>query len=370
MDGLQYVIYDKAGNFRRKLVGLNSTAELVPNGISTAELTFDDDHPGAPAVVADGARCAVWFRGAERFRGRIESTPGFGPKGSITATVAGDMRKLWDWYGRQVPGAALNAQTSEYRVYAGKSEANFKTALAENIARLGPPVAGTWTVAPDHGFGTVSRAELRMHPLADKLLPALDADNLVIVLSYPDATTVHVDVREARTVPGTLTIASGVPDEYTFNRIAPTATRATVGGRGEGVAREFVEVIDTAREASWGDIIETFVDARNTEEGADLTLEAKDALAEGAARVGVSTELVETKRFMYGTTYTEGDLVRVKVGPVDTLERISVSISETTTGGVVVTPYIGETDVSSDTDVVLAAAVARLARGIRDSGRR
>lgn len=366
MDGLQYVIYDKAGNFRRKLAGLTSSAELIPNGISTAELILDDDHVGVPDVVADGARCAVWFRGAERFRGRIESTPGFGPKGRITATVAGDMRKLWDWYGRQVPGAALNAQTSEYRVYTGKSEANFKLALSENIARLGVP----WTVAPDHGFGEVTRAELRMHPLADKLIPALDADNLVIVLSYPDATTVHVDVREAQTVPGTLTLASGVPDAYDFTRIAPTATRATVGGRGEGVEREFVEVIDAAREANWGDIIETFVDARNTEVGADLTLEAKDALAEAAARVGVSTELVETPLFMYGTNYTEGDRVHVKIGPVDTLERISVSVSETPTDGVLVTPYIGETDVSSDTDVVLAAAVARLARGIRDSGRR
>ena len=365
-DDLKFVIYDKNDSFRRQISGLKAYADLVPNGVSTASFTLDDDHPAVADATADGARCAVHFRGKERFRGRIKETPGAGPTGDIDINVEGDHRKFWEWLGRQVPSAPLNSQTSEYRVYTGKSEKVFKDACAENFTRLGIP----WTVAPDHGLGTTTRAELRMHPLADKLFPALDKDGLVITLSYPTPGAVLVDVREPAVVPGTLTLETGVPDSYTFNRIAPTATRATVGGRGEGVEREFVEVIDTARETTWNDIIETFVDARNTAEDADISVEGREALEEAAARVGVDTKLVETKRFMFGTTYDVGDLVHVRIGPIDALERISVSISQDKNSGVVVTPYIGAPDVSADTDVALAAAVAALARGVRDSGRR
>jgi hypothetical protein len=366
VDGLRFVIYDKAESYKRKLVGLTASAELIPNGISTAEFAIDDDHIAVADIVAEGARCAVWFRGKEQFRGRISATPGAGPEGEMSVLVEGDMRKFWDWYGRQVPGAPLNAQTSEYRVYTGKSEAVFKAAVAENFARLGVP----WTVAADHGYGTDAKAEFRMHPLADKLFPLLEADDLLVTLSYPGGTAVQVDVREAMIVPGKLTLKSGVLNEYEYTRVAPDATRVTVGGRGEGVAREFVEVIDTAREAAWGDIIETFVDARNTEVGADLSKEGKEALEEAAARVGVTTELVESPRFRFGTTFDVGDLVSVNVGPVESIEPISVSIDETPSRGVLVTPFIGSADVSADTDVALATAVARLARGVRDSGRR
>lgn len=368
LDGLRFVLYDKAGVFRRSIMGAESAADLLVNGISTAEITLDDDHVAAVDVVTPGMRCAIEFRGKERFRGRIQSTPGAGPEGTITARVESDLRKFWDWYGWPVPSAPLNAQTSEYRVYTGPSESVFKTAVSENIARLGVP----WTVAPTLGRGSTSRAELRMHPLADKLLPLLDADGLVVVLSYADSGPgVTVDIREGNTVTGVLTIESGVPDGYEFTTEAPTATRVIVGGRGEGIEREFVQVIDAAREAEWGDIIESFKDARNTEEGSDISGDGLEVLAEGAPRVGIATQLVETERFMFGTTYDVGDFVAVRLGPVESLEQITgVSITETADEGVVVTPHIGEADVSADTDVALARAVASLARGVRDSGRR
>ncbi|MDF2992094.1 MAG: ArV2 [Microbacterium sp.] len=366
MDGLRFVLYDKASTYRRQLSGVEATADFLPNQIPVASFTVDDDHPAADAMADDGARCGVWFRGVERFRGAIVSTPGEGPEGTLTAHVEGDVRKLWDWLGWQVPGAPLNAQSAEYRVYTGAPETVFKQALAENFARLDVP----WTVAPDLGRGGAPvRVEFRMHPLADNLIPVLDAAGLVVVLSYTDE-GVTVDVREPDTVAGILTLESGVPDAYKFQRSAPTVTRVVVGGRGEGVEREFVEVIDADREAAWGDIIEGFTDARNTEEGSDIAIDGQQALAEGAPRAGVSTTLVETKRFQYGTTYIEGDLVHVKVGPVDIEQRLSVSVTETAEGGVDVVPHIGELEDSEDVDVQLAQQITRLQRAVRDQGRR
>ncbi|MDR6691338.1 hypothetical protein J2X55_002250 [Microbacterium sp. 1154] len=362
-DGLRFAIYDKTGSFRCQLEGVDATADLAPNAVPTATFTLDDDRKELADITANGARCGVWFRGKERFRGIIQETPGDGPYGKVTAHVRGDIRKLWHWQGRPVPSAGLGDQTSDYRVHSGPSETVFKDAVAENLLRLGVP----WSVAPSLGRGTATVASLRFHPLADKLLPGLDADHLIVALSY-DGPNVLVDVRQAKTVPGVLTIASGIPEGYKYERSGPTATRVVVGGRGEGVDREFVEFRDEALEADWGDIIEGFKDARNTEEGADLTIDAREALAEGRPKSGISTTLNETDRFQYGTTYTEGDLVTVRVGPIQRAQPISVSITETAGEGVVVTPRIG--NVEDDTTDALARDIARLARGIRDTGRR
>lgn len=364
MDGLRFVIYDKAGNFRRQLEGVDASADLIANAVSTAEFTIDDDHPAVDAITTDGARCAVWFRGAERFRGIIRETPGDGPDGQITARIRCDLRKLWEWQGWPVPGNAIGSQTSAYRTYTGPAETVAKNAIAENVARLGVP----WTVTGSAGRGATSRVAFRFHPLADKLIPILEANGLIVVLAYSGSSVV-VGLRERETVPGVLTVRSGVPEGYEYNRVAPTATRIIVGGRGEGVARELKRVMSSARETEWGDIIEGFVDARNTDEGADITLDGAEALAEGAASAALSTRLNETDRFMFGTTYDVGDLVNVRLGPLQVTQPVSVQITETAEQGVEVTPYIGDLEVTASTDVRMQRQIAKLAKNLRDKGR-
>lgn len=337
---------------------------MDPNVVPTASFTLDDDHDAVAALSATGARCAVWFRGAERFRGIVHGLRGVGPSGQITGSIRGDLRKLWHWHGRPVPAAALTGQNREYRTYAGTSEQVFKAALSENIARLGIP----WTVAPARGLGTNTRVQFRFHPLADKLMPLLAADNLIVELDYDADYNVSVDVRESTIVPGVLTEASGVAGSYTFERTEATATRLIVGGRGEGVARQFVEVRDSVLEADWGDIIESFKDARNSAEGSDLRVDGNDQLRDSAPTSGVSSKLTETASFRYGKTYDVGDQVTVRIGPVDRLQQIGVGISESADNGVLVTPRIG--DVDDSPSAVLAKQIARIARAQRDTGRR
>ena len=102
-DEIRFVVYDRAGAFRRTVVPRLSTAEMPANATPWAELTLDGDHEALPALTAEGAQCAYWFRGAERFRGRVSATPGDGPVGSVTARVEGDFRTLWDWQGWSKP---------------------------------------------------------------------------------------------------------------------------------------------------------------------------------------------------------------------------------------------------------------------------
>ncbi|HWU28021.1 MAG TPA: hypothetical protein VN041_02885 [Microbacterium sp.] len=362
-DEIRFVVYDKAGTFRRTVVPRLSTAEIPANSTPWAELTLDDDHDALPALTADGARCAYWFRGIEWFRGRVSATPGNGPVGSVTARVEGDFRKLTEWQGWPKPTAAITAQDVDYARYTGSSEDVFKAALAANFSRLGVP----WTVAASLGRGSAARAEFRFHPLAEKTIPALDADDLIVTIGYaPDPV---VDVRASALVPGLLSDLTGALEDYDWTRNAPSATRVVVGGAGEGAARELYQQIDTAREADWGDIIETFKDSRMADAGADFSIDAAEALAEGAPTVGVSMQLQESVKFRLGTTFLPGDRVRVKVGPLDLIERITLArVEDSPDQGVVVTPHLGSIEDSPDAQ--LGAQVAGLARGLRDAGRR
>src|SRR5690606_14599077 len=122
-------------------------------------------------------------------------------------------------------------------------------------------------------------------------------------------------------------------------------------------------------ETAWGDIIETFKDSRMADAGADMSIDAAEALANGAPTAGVSMQLQESAKFRFGTTFLTGDRVRVKVGPLDLVERITlVRVEDSPGDGVVVTPHLGSIEDSPDAQ--LGAQVAGLARGIRDAGRR
>ena len=358
------MVYDRTGRYKRDFAGVDASADMDPNVIPTSAFTIDDNHDAIDAISEKGARCAVWFRGEEQFRGIVHDLRGSGPRGRVTANIRGDLRKLWHWHGRPVPTAEVTAQTVEYATYSGTSEENFKAALEANLVRLGVP----WTVEPSRGLGKPTTAQLRFHPLADKLLPALTEHNLMVVLTYDDAYRVHVDVRESKLLLGVLTHESGISDSYTYERVEPTATRVIVGGRKEGVEREFAEVRDPALEADWGDVIESFQDARNLEEGSDLSAEGRETLAAAGITSGVSSVLAETDAFRFLKTYRVGDRVRVQVGPVDREQQIGVGITETAEEGVRVTPRIGE--ISESTNAVLAAQIARLAKTQRDAGRR
>ncbi|MDD7930064.1 Gp37-like protein [Microbacterium thalli] len=364
MSGLSFIVRDKTDTFVQKCIGGDASADLLWSVPSIASFTIDDDDRAVAALIAPGARCSVMLGPDELFRGRVARTPGHGPKGQIEVHVEDDRRKFNDWLGWPKTTAPITGQDVEYDVYTGPSETIFKAALAANVARLGVP----WTVVATQGRGSSARVELRFHKLADKLIPLLVADRLGVVLAYPENGGVVVDVRSPRVVDGLLDAPTGIVDEFDFDRWASSATRAVVGGREQGTERILAYVIDTAREAEWADIIEVFRDARNTEPGADLTLEGWQTIADGAPGASVSMDLIETDRFRFREHYDVGDIVPFNIGGAPGTEVITrVTISDTVRGGLTITPHIG--DVNTDPLAQLGARVAELKARVRDLGR-
>jgi hypothetical protein len=197
-----------------------------------------------------------------------------GVSGLYTVTVEDDFRVLREILGWPVPAAAIGSQgTAEYKFYTTNAEAIVKAAVSENgVSRLGVPGL---TVAPNLGRGAVipGGVAFRFHPLADLLFPAVEDAGLGVTVKQV-GTSLVLDVYEPATFPRTLSVKGRTLQQATMTRTRPTASRAVVGGSGDGKARYFRNLTNSARESLYGMRAETFVDDRQA--GSDYLGLVKD----------------------------------------------------------------------------------------------
>ena len=209
------------------------------------------------------------------------------------------------------------------------------------------------------------QASLRMHPLADRILTAVDAAGIGVSVVQSGSGLI-VDCYEPAPRTRVLSEEGGQIVDWAWSTAAPSATRVVVGGQGEGTDREFVQVIDGDREAEWGESIEVFRDARDTEDNAVMAQRAAETLAEGAPATGLSITLAESRGMRYGVHVRVGDKVTTRIAPgaevTDVLRE--ARITWTVDAGVQVTPVVGER--ADDTSTILRRTISTLARGIRD----
>lgn len=376
----RYVIAEflTAGNtFVRQVLAQRSVVALRWNAASSAYLALRDDHPVIPIVVSEpGIRCAVWMviiDGNTLTRellveGRVGQVTGKdAPFGTVTVPVIDDWQDFATMLGWQVPGAAIGAQdTAEYARYTGTSEDNAKAAIAANAARLGR----AWDIAPSLSRGTTSPLELRMHDLADKIVDALTNDRLQLTITR-DRTTDRwvVDVAEGEEFSRPVTPQSGVLLHWDWVQKPATATRAVVGGRGDGVDREFALVVDTALEAELGVVLEIFVDARNAEEGADLAPYGWEELAKHRGASGLTTQLRETSWFRFPDTYRLGTKLAVQIGALQVEDVVTqIVITHDQQGGFSAVPTVGTA--TEDPQARLVGFIRNVATAVRGLERR
>lgn len=366
MNGPRITVYDKA--FQRK--GWLGDPESVtatpvfPIG-GEAQVTFRANHPRAKAILTEGARLVIEYPGLALplMSGPVTEVEGQGPEGqsTVTVTIKDDSSILAETLGWQVPTAAISAQnTAEYRTYTGNAETIVKTMVQEQaITRFGHPL----TVAPNLNRGAVipGGVKIRMHPLADRLFPAVEQAGLGVRV-YQSGPGLVLDVYEPRTYSKVISEAAGTLRTWRWNRANPTATHVVGGGKGEGTARTFRSASDAALASLYGRKIEVFADARNGETNAELDQSNSEVLFDAKPKNGLELELAETPYFRYGTV-TVGDHVTIQAGALQIADVLrSATITWTREGGLKVQPVVGKTENSSDAKV--AKAIKTLWQGL------
>lgn len=283
------------------------------------------------------------------------------------------------------------------------AETAIKTLISENVVtRLGRPV----TVATDLGRGGDIKAAgklplIRMNRLDDVCLEILSFDGIGLKLEQAtrdDTITVDVYTPDVWDMP--LTVSSGVVVGGSWSIQSPTVTRAILGAPGDLADRHFINYTtgSSALETEWGDLVEIFRDATSSAdliypEGVtveelkvakyyelrtdvstaqkttyrnSLNAAGAKALAEGAAKFGITAELAETETFTFGgTTGVQlGDTVTVE-GLGGTLYQDIITECRFDFGDqqFTVTPIVGKR--VDDPNVQIANAITTLANSQR-----
>lgn len=209
------------------------------------------------------------------------------------------------------------------------------------------------TLAADSGLGSTITGRLRFEVLgaAFKNLVAPDGlgfdikqqgDNLVFDVYEPvdRSGDIRLDVENNR-------LSSS---EYTYQN--PRATRAIVGGQGQGIEREILEVTTAESESSetaWGRRIEVFKDQRDAEGTGLLEQSGFELLAkDGRTLEGISVRPSDDGLMRYGYDWDLGDKVSVVANEavaVATVTEVAISVTEL---GIYVLATVGEPDTASD----------------------
>ncbi|MFW0772535.1 Gp37-like protein [Paenarthrobacter nitroguajacolicus] len=363
-------VYDKDRLFRCQIGNPSALSATVRhNLVSTLNITVPLAHERLPELMTDGARLKVKFKGRHLISGPIVSEAGEtdGVSGQVTFTVEDDFRILRDILGWQVPGSPISSQSAaEYRTYTGDAETIIKTAVTENgITRLAIPGL---SVAPNLHRGEVvpGGVPLRMHPLADKMFPAMDEAGIGVTVRQVGSGLV-LDVYEPQLYPRKLSVKGRTLKKASWTKTRPESSRVVIGGQGEGTERNFRQVIDAARESQYGMRAEAFRDARDNDSSDVMDDRGRETLTETAAKNGISLDLVGTGIFQYGPGgFTEGDRVPVNLGNgllmTETIREVTLNwVSKDYAS---VQPSIGE--ISNQPARIVAQRLAALAKGVRN----
>lgn len=316
--------------------------------LPTATLSVPTDYRILPALAEKGARAVIELERdgqsevvmSGKIRGLVAEG---GPAGVTTFDIEDDFRLFYNLLGFPVPGSwqadatgAITQTGAKSDDRTGPAETVVKGYLSANLARWVGRTA-SYYVVPTQGRGaTLTVDGMRMTPLAEKLLPLLEASG--VGFSVRQATSLQgtqylrVDAYATQTFPIELSEEAGTVEAWKVTKTPYSGTAAVIGGPNTGTSREFRTTRDAAREAVYLDVIETFVDATDQTIAAKILAKGTDALAQLDDKWGVELTLTESSIFRYGGKdgVHVGDRVAVDF-PVE-IPPITASIGEAELG--------------------------------------
>lgn len=364
----EFAIFGKDYQWRAPLGNVTALrATIRHNAISEATITIPSSHIRQAMLREPGARLRIRYRKEHLISGpvRLQSAEGPGEMGSLTFSIQSDFRVLSNFLGWPAPTLPVNQQGDEgaYWTMRGNAESVVKAAARLNVTeRSGFPL----TIAENQNRGGIVDVSLRMHPLFDRLFPAIDTAGIGVDVQMVSGGLV-LDCYVPRVRRTKLTEQSRVVRDWSFSAAAPEATRGIVGAQGVGELREFIAFRSPEREALWGDVIEVFQDARDTNDSATHATRAQQALDDTDGVGSLTVDLAEAGSFrIFGPNGVKpGDVVTAVVGPgievTDVVREVTLDWSKE--DGVKLSAVIGPKD--EPLEQIMKALMA-LARGVTD----
>lgn len=213
----------------------------------------------------------------------------------------------------------VTAQTAAYDIRNDAVETVLKEYVDQNLIS-GPTSRriSTLTVATDQGRGNTVYGSARFDQLQEFFYGLAQSGGVGYSIEQQGSSLVF-DVYEPvdRSALIRFDIDNGRLTSADYAYSAPSLTRAIVGGAGEQEERLFFEgtlTQSTDAETLWGRRIESFVDSRTTQESAEFTQAANEALIdEGKTRVSMTVTPTDNATMLFGSEWGLGDTITVTV---------------------------------------------------------
>jgi hypothetical protein len=203
-------------------------------------------------------------------------------------------------------------------------------------------------VDADNGYGPTTPISARYDNLLDLLQRIASPNNMGFNLWAIGGGQWEFDVFPPNDVSGTVQFSRnrGNMIGHSVLRAIPSATRAIVAGGGVGTARNITtyDAAGGATDPDWADMVEAFVDRRDTTDSGELAQAGKETLAEGADTPSLSITTMETEDTQIGRDYGLGSIVTVIIRTVEYVDIVSAIEYKSSPGSLRIRPIIGGAD--------------------------
>jgi len=268
------------------------------------KLVLPRDHPMVPILATPGSGIVISMRTSDTTWTEYLTGPTddptevinqTNPDGTYTFHGVSDTILLADALAFPDPATGdPTAQTLANDVRSGNAETIMRAYVKANIAgaEAGPPPAARLAglrnflkLSANAGRGPATQKSPRFQNMLELMQEIGVFANLGFqIIQRGQWLYFEVLTLTDRSALIRLDIANGTITSQTIKKSPPRLTRAIVAGQGEGVLRQFVyrtTPASVAAEASWGRVIEQFVDQRNTNVTAELQQAGDEELLNG-----------------------------------------------------------------------------------------
>lgn len=354
--------YWSDGKFVLNLRGVGAWSMSLPQELAAAEALAE---PGASILVTGPA--------GELFSGPtvkpVAAASQSDPAGTLKFEGIDFNTVLQDDLAWPDPAHAAEAQALEYDVRTGPAETVIRSLISANIGPDAPTFrragfASKLLLDPDLGRGQTVTTSSRFDNLLSQcaLAGKLGGVGFRIVVDGPNLRLKIFTPRDLSKLVR-LDIANGRLTSYEQATIAPSLTRALVGGKGAGTARAFIErssAASLADEAAWGRRIVTFLDQSSTSDPTELAQAGDDALATGGSVKQTTLTPTDDETMRYQRDWFLGDFITAVVGGQESPEVVTQGAIALGVTGVRIGAQVGDPDPDDLRDLRLLQRVRRL----------
>lgn len=248
-----------------------------------------------------------------------------------TVTWIADTKSLLRRVVYPAPSDPWSEQTSAYDVRSAPAET---VILGLIDANLGPGALTArrlprLTIPTSLGRGGTVATRLRFQNLGEEIFSIAEFAGLGVRIVETGLGTLTVEVTQPADLSAKArygTHVQGGPGrisgDWTYRETAPEATTILSAAQGDLTARVCLEQPNAAAETLWGFRAESFMDARDTDQNAEIIQRMTDELAKADSPVEISATIPDMPKYRLGTDVPLGSKVMLTLDGEVVIERL------------------------------------------------